>query len=456
MRRGVALAGAVVLAICASAQPAFGLPGLTELMSVTPDGTAGNAPSGFAGVAISDDGRFVAFESRASDLDLVAGDTEESQDVFVRDRLTGSIERVSVNLSGRAANSDSALPAISGDGRFVAFTSDASDLVPGDRDQGGQVFVRDRLTDETSQISVDSAGVERKGASFTNRNAKDITPDGRFVSFTSSARLVPEDLNNSLDIYVRDRQAGTTTIASRGVGGVDGNGDSFSAPISADGRYVAFGSEASNLVPGDTNGVRDVFVRDRATGATTRVSVASDGTQGNQISFVGSISADGRYVSFFGGASTLVPGDTNGERDSFVHDRLTGTTTRVSVASDGSQANFGSNEAQLSADGRYVVFGSFSTNLDAGATDFRTHVYLHDRLTGVTTLESVDSAGALSDGFSFLPQLSADGTVVVFVSRATNLTENEDPKRQVGQSPKNSFFNSGWDVFVHELSPAGP
>lgn len=451
------MVGVAAVAVCASAEPAFGSPGLTELMSITPGGSTGNAGSGFLGVAISDDGRFVAFDSRASDL--VPGDTDDSIDVFVRDRLTGSTERVSVNLAGGNPNDDSAFPVISADGRFVAFNSSASDLVPGDRDQTREVFLRDRLTGMTSQISVDSAGQEAKGESFVNRNVESISADGRFVAFSSFARLVPEDQNEFIDVYVRDRQAGTTTIVSRGVGGADGNGDSFSAPISADGRYVAFGSLASNLVAGDTNGVRDVFVHDRATGATTRVSVDSAGIQGNAVSFVGSISADGRYIGFFSEASNLVPGDTNGRpgiRDVFVHDRLAATTTRVNVASDGSQANFGGNEAVLSADGRYVAFNSFSTNLVPGDTNRTTDIFLHDRVTGVTTRESVDSAGGQSNGFSFLAALSGDGTTVAYASVATNLTANEDLNGGGKGNGTNAFFNLGWDVFSHELQPAGP
>jgi Tol biopolymer transport system component len=215
-----------------------------------------------------------------------------------------------------------------------------------------------------------------------------------------------------------------------------GNDNSWDPSISADGRYVAFFSHASNLVPGDTNNTLDVFVHDRLTGQTTRVSVASDGTEGNGDSFVGSISADGRYVAFASWASNLVPGDTNGRSDIFVHDRVTGQTTRVSVASDGTEGNGDSwGCPSISADGRYVAFASWASNLVPGDTNGRSDIFVHDRVTGQTTRVSVASDGTEGNGDSWWrPSISADGRYVAFPSYASNLVPGD---------------TNGWaDIFV--------
>ena len=216
----------------------------------------------------------------------------------------------------------------------------------------------------------------------------------------------------------------TTTRVSVASDGTQANGDSGDPAMSSDARYVAFWSVASNLVAGDTNGYADIFVRDRQSGVTTRVSVASDGTQSNGISTAPAISADGRYVAFVSTASNLVAGDTNGVADLFVHDRLTGTTRRVSMAFDGGEANADSGESALSADGRYIAFTSYASNLVANDTNGGWDVFVFDQLTQATTRVSVTSAGAeamiVGEG-SFRPSISADGRYVAFESGATNL-----------------------------------
>jgi Tol biopolymer transport system component len=258
------------------------------------------------------------------------------------------------------------LPSISADGRYVAFHSDASNLVPGDTNGTWDIFVHDRLTGQTTRVSVASDGTQGNNGS----GDPSISADGRYVAFTSEAsNLVPGDTNGTWDIFVHDRVTGQTTRVSVASDGSEGYGSSFSSSISADGRYVAFSSWASNLVPGDTNGWADVFVHDRVTGQTTRVSVASDGTEGNHVSLLPSISADGRYVAFSSWASNLVPGDTNEVQDIFVHDRLTGQTSRVSVASGGTEGNGASEFPSISADGRYVAFYSAASNLVPGDTN---------------------------------------------------------------------------------------
>ncbi|TMM11186.1 MAG: hypothetical protein E6G00_05495, partial [Actinobacteria bacterium] len=250
---------------------------------------------------------------------LVGGDTNGVGDVFVRDRKTGKTKRVSVNSHGAQANGESFAAPISADGRFVAFLSSASNLVGGDTNGARDVFVRDRKAGKTRRVSVDSHGAQGKGASFV----PSISANGRFVAFSSVANnLVGGDTNTVSDVFVRDRKTGKTRRVSVDSHGAQGNGDSFIPSISADGRFVAFYSDAANLVAGDGNAAGDGFVRDRKAGRTKRVSVASHGTQGNDTSFPPSISADGRFVAFTSLANNLVAGDTNGASDIFARGPL--------------------------------------------------------------------------------------------------------------------------------------
>ncbi len=228
----------------------------------------------------------------------------------------------------------------------------------------------------------------------TNTRASVYSADGRYVAFASFAsNLVPGDTNSLTDVFVHDRQTGKTTRASVDSAGGEANGISILPAISADGRFVTFTSFASNLVPGDTNSLTDVFVHDRQTGKTTKVSVDSAGGEANGISFNHVISADGRFVAFTSLASNLVPGDHNGLRDIFVHDRQTGETTRVSVDSAGGEANGSSMFPAISADGRFVAFTSFAFNLVAGDHNGLRDVFVQDRQTGETTRVNADSAG---------------------------------------------------------------
>lgn len=279
---------------------------------------------------------------------------------FLDGAPTPFTERVGVDRSGKQGNDESGFPSISGDGRFVAFTSDATNLVSGDTNGYRDVFVHDRDTGATTRVSVDSSGVE---GNFYSGGAS-ISADGRYVAFCSSAwNLAPGGSYGDTDIFVHDRDSGATTRVSVDSSGVQGSNDSFSPSISADGRYVAFESFASNLAPGCGNGDRNVFVHDRDTGATTCVSVSTAGVQGDDASYDSSISADARYVAFGSDATNLAPCDTNEETDVFVHDRDTGVTARVSVGTSGTQGNKGSSYPSISADGRYVAFQSGAATL---------------------------------------------------------------------------------------------
>lgn len=292
----------------------------------------------------------------------------------------------------------------------------------------------------TERVSVGPGGAQSNGAS-SEKPA--ISVGGRFVAFASEAsNLVPGDTNGIGDVFVHDRRAGKTTRVSVSSRGVQGNAPSIHAEISADGRFVAFRSDATNLVPGDTNGAQDVFVHDRKTGRTTRVSVSSRGAQSDGVSWWVLISGNGRFVAFSSWATNLVPNDTNGVLDVFVHNRRTGRTTRVSVSSRGAQANGDSFAHAISADGRFVAFGSDANNLVPGDTNDTGDVFVHDRWTGRTTRVNVGPGHAQANGLSLGPALSPGGRFVAFPSEASNLVQGDT--------------NGVSDIFVHTLAPAPP
>ena len=326
---------------------------------------------------MSADGRFVAFVSSAGNL--VPGDTNHVSDVFVHDCVTGRTTRVSVGRGGRQGNGASASAAISADGRFVAFTSAASNLVGHDTNVTSDVFVHDRSTGRTRRVSVSSAGVEG------NRDSEEpaISAHGRYVAFTSDAsNLVAGDTNRIADVFVHDRDTGRTTRVSVSSGEAQAAGfptgtGSNSPAISADGRYVAFHSEAQNLVRRDTNDTFDIFVRDRRLGTTLRVNVSSNGSQADAETLGGPvISPDGRLVAFTSLATNLVPGDVNGITDAFVHGRANGGTILASVSGNGTQGNDSSAPAAFSADDRLLAFSSYASNLVPGDTNATADVFV--------------------------------------------------------------------------------
>jgi Tol biopolymer transport system component len=411
-------AGAVVaLVVVAGAAPAWAGGG-TERVSVGPVGRQADGPSGSP--AISADGRFVAFSSEAANL--VPGDTNGAEDVFVHDRRTGRTERVSVGRRGAEASGRSFDPAISADGRVVAFVSEAADLVLRDTNGERDIFVRDRRTDATTRVSVGPR--DAQGAGFSLEPALSAT--GRYVAFWSTSTTLAPGGGSAQDIFVRDRATGRTMRV--GIGRFDGaSGRVVSEPaISAGGRFVAFPSESPGLVPGDTNGAEDVFVRDRRTGAVERVSVASDGGQADGTSRAVAISADGRVVAFGSFATNLVPGDANAKPDVFVHDRATGVTERVSIGSRGAEGNDESFLPALSANGRFVAFTSLATNLVPGDANATWDVFVHDRRTGRTERVSVGARGNEAGGGDLRQAaISADGGLVAFESAGAGLVRGD-------------------------------
>ncbi len=387
---------------------------LIERASQANDGTEGDDASSVS--SVSGDGTLVAFESSASSL--VPGDTNQRSDIFLYDSGSDSIERLSMAHDGTQADQDSNRPRVNEDGRFIAFDSYATNLIPSDTNGKRDVFLIDLHAYVMKRVSVSSAGTEGAGTS----SSPCISADGRFVGFESfAADLVPGDTNWNLDVFVFDTQTDSLERVSVSSGGIEGDGYSSNCSISGNGRYVAFESSAGNLVPGDTNGQADVFVFDRTSATIDRVSVADGGGQGNSASLKPSISADGRYVAFESSASNLVSGDTNGKTDVFVFDRTTATIDRVSVADDGGQGLSLSGAPSICADGRYVAFQSYASNLVPGDTNNAYDIFVRDRLERKLDRISMGHDGAEADDASFLPSISTDGRSVAFESMAPNL-----------------------------------
>lgn len=337
-------------------------PGATSLVSRDSSETQAdqNATNIFA--AVSDDGRYVAFDSIATNL--ASGDSNGTSDVFVHDRDTGATERVSVDSSGVEANAASVDPDISADGRYVVFESDATNLVADDTNSRMDVFVHDRQTGTTERVSVDSSEAQ---VSASSRNAA-ISADGRYVAFDSDGM----GGGSASDVFVRDRVAGTTTLVSLN-DPVTGNNifSAAQANISADGRFVAFQASVSF--------VSQIYRFDRSTSDTVRVSTTSTGDFGNGSSYFPSISADGRTVGFESNASDLISGDTNGTGDVFVRDFQAKVMERVSLHGDGSEGCCESLRAHVSADGRFVAFDSQSPLAPPDDDTQDQDVFLRDR-----------------------------------------------------------------------------
>ena len=382
----------VVAALTFTLAPA----GTTERVSVS--GAAEQADAESWADAVSADGRYVLFDSHGSKL--VPGDTNGQTDVFVRDRQTGETTRVDVSSDGKQAR---ILPShgtsISADGRFVVFTSEAGNLVPGDTNDATDVFVHDRQSGETTRASVTPSGGQVSG--FSGDGV--ISADGRYVAFDSYARNLGRQT-------ARGSQSG-------------------SPAVSADGRYVAFASNAPNVVTGDTNRVTDIFVRDRKRGRTVRVSIGPRGRQARDVrsrngSALPSISADARFVAFVSSATNLVSNDTNRMPDVFVRDRGRGRTTRVSVSSSGRQAKLESGVPVISPDGRFVAFSSYSA-LVPGEPAGVGELFARDLQAGTISLASRSSDGEAGDDSSTAAGFSADGRYLLFSSWAGNLVPGD-------------------------------
>lgn len=485
--------GSVVQAVALPAT-AYPRPGRLERVDVSSDGEYLREPCGKYS-SVSANGRFVAF---STDAPLVDGDINQEVDIYVRARRRGTTELVSVGLGGASAvgklggkegckkggyelTSD---PSITPDGRYVAFASDAINLVPGDTNAVKDVFVYDRAEGRMERVSVGSKG-EQAGPPYIGLSERpSISANGRYVSFTSGAdNLIANDTNTFQDVFVHDRRTGKTRRVSVDSGGRQSEpcppgphdlpnlacyltAGALASSISLNGRYIAFDSRAPDLVSDDTNGIYDVFVHDLKSRRTERVSVASDGTeaqdlQGNRAAgssgWSGStitgwrgwnaarvISGNGRYVAFMSTAGNLIPNDTNrhgaanaylngGGGDAFVHDRRTGRTERVSIASDGREQNRCLEAAAchienpgISANGRYVSFkcwGGCELSRDRRRDSA---IAVFDRRTGAVEHAPLTDKGADAT-YPGLPDISPSGRYVSFAPHRWLYEDNGVP-----------------------------
>ncbi len=408
--------------------------GVLTRVSVSTEGT--QADDNSDGVSVSGDGKLVAFGSAAKNL--VFSDFNAESDIFLHNRTSGETSRVSLGSDNAEPNGPCADPLITTDGRFVFFTSMATNLVSSANMGTKQVFSRwlaTSITDHRSRLVNDWA--------FSPA----VNSDGSVVAYETSARVEFADTNDAADVYAAYGGRNQVARISMGTDPAQPNGPSHQPSVSADGNLFAFSSTASNLLQGDTNGVSDVFVRGLLDKNIRRVSVSSSGEQGNKASGPAVISGDGRRVAFCSDASNLVSNDTNNVTDVFVHDLSNHQTVRVSVSSTGAEGNALSCDPSLSGDGRLVAFSSHATNLVPddiafpGDTNYE-DVFVHDLETHKTVRVSVAPMGTRAKGDSRQPAISANGRVVVFLSDAPNLV--------VGDT-------NGWtDAFAFEFTSSPP
>jgi Tol biopolymer transport system component len=418
MRKGLfftILVGALTLATgSALAVPAF----TTTRVSVDIGGLEANA--GSFDPDASSDGRYVVFESVADNL--VPGDGNLAQDIFLKDAVTGGIRRVSVDSGGGEANGPSYDPAISPDGHFVVYSSDATDLVPGDVNGFRDVFLYDTVTGSTS---ISSVGFGGQGNGDSNHPKVSTDP---VVAFDSVAfNLIPADANGAIsDVFVRVVNSGATRLSSLSTGGVQGNSASTYPDITGSSNVVAFQSLATNLVAGDNNGFEDVFTH-RVTGQTNRVSLTNAGMQSNGPSGRPDLTAIGNVITFHSDATNLVPGDVNGRRDVFVRNTPAATTTLMSTRG-AVRGNGDSQNPSITESGRTVIFESLATNFVMGDVNGTWDVFARVVAGPALSCMSVSSGGALGDAASTTPAASENAMLQVigsYESTATNLVAGD-------------------------------
>ncbi len=387
------------------------------------------APNGASLLSsISADGRYVVYQSTSSNL--VSGDTNGVYDIFVFNRETGAVERVSVTSTSAQANGQSVTPSISADGRYVVFASQANNLVPGDTNGKWDVFMRDRIAGTTVRVSVDDQG-NQVGS---DNHGGVISADGRYIAFRSFHGFDPIDTNHTNDLYVKDTLLGTVKYISKAANGTSFHGGINNFTMSGDGTVFAW--EASgyyfvNFPVGTTFNQRAVYVHDTKTGITKLANRGLNGAKPDGDSYTPSLNYDGTKLVFTSAARNLVSGDANNRIDVFMFDVATETIALVSKTEAGQQPNEHSAtqmSTAVSADGRYVAFSSSGKNFDNGAaTTVYSDVYVRDMVAATTHLVSKPNAGGYSNYVSFDGSVSADGRFVAYRSFASNLTADPVP-----------------------------
>ncbi len=365
------------------------------------------------------DGRYIVFQSRAENL--VPGSSTD-YDIFVKDRVTGIVTLISRGLLNQPADNSSSRPYISEDGRYIAFSSYATNLVSTPLGATQNVFVFDQQTGVIEHVSTNSEGQPGNEQSI----AYGISGDGRYVLMTSdSTNFSATDTNDQGDVYVKDRQTGAMELISVGIGGAGANNGSYLPHISTNGRYVAFTSLGTNLVTDDTNGTWDIFRRDRDTQSTTIASRASDNSQNQGYVTNAFVTDDGRYVGFIAEGNSLHPDALPGNDDNLLRrDMQTGETLLLSADAEGNAASI-SGGPQFSSDGQWMVFHAYDNTLVMTDTNTEEDVYLKNLDTGTVEIVSVADGGTPGDGSSRNPAINQDGTVIVYESGSTNFAPND-------------------------------
>lgn len=414
-------------------------------------GHDGAMPNGFSDrPQISGNGRFVTFDSLATNL--VDQPVHSDRDVYLRDLHTNATELITVALDGGPSNGWSSYSWPSEDGRYVAFVSEASNLVQNSVNRRA-VYVRDRAAGVTERVSVNSAG------QAANRTASRpaMSPDGRFVVFNSPATNLAPNANGVEQVYLRDRLNGTTTLASVGMDGEPANAYTYRGQVSADGRYVAFASQATNLVPGSSGTLEHLYLRDMVAGTTIRVNVNLDGRQSNAAGSRPNLSKDGRYVVFNSYATDLVTLPTNGYSNVYVRDVVAETSTLVSVNMDTTAGgNRDSLRGFITPDHTHVVFNSFSGDLAPNVTNGHGDVYMRNLETGVTTRLSLTQQGEQTNGNSFRPVVSDDARMVAFQSNARNMIQDDTSENWQVYVVDTTTIPEGGDTTPPEVSTTAP
>ena len=391
----------------------------TSISGGNPDNVSGDV-SAYSG-NISQDGRFVVFDSKANNL-TTPSTTGNGTKIFIRDRLASATQLVSQSTSGVQANNGGTSPRISTDGRYVVFSSASTNLVSGDTNGKEDIFIRDRKLNTTRLVSVTSAGTQGNNTSFD----ASVSADGQYITFSSFAtNLTSPSPQTFSGVYVKNMSNGAITLVSKSSQGI-ANASSRWARISCEGRIITFASNANNLTSGDTTNSGNIkwrtYIVDMLNPSDPQyVRGNANGSNGS-----GSISCNGNYITFSSSSSDLVPGDTNNKHDIFLYDRANDAIKNVSVDSSGMFANGNSYYGgSVSNDGKYVVFDSEATNLVAGDANGYSDVFIRNVQAGTTELISRDSSGSLSNGNTSFPSISSDGKYVSYrtqtASPATNL-----------------------------------
>lgn len=390
--------------------------------------------------SISDDGRFVVFTSDAENL--VDNDTNGATDIFLRDRELGITKRINVSANGvQAATYGGSDPRISSDGRYITFLTYAKDLVDGYNTNSYRIYRYDRTNNSLDVIA-------EPGTSFSNH--AEMSGDGRYIVFSSNkSTFVANDTNGFTDVFVKDLILDSIERISVTSSGNQGSNISLNGSISDDGRYIAFESNAA-LVAADTNGNKDIYLHDRVDSSTIRISGGSGANESNDISENPIMSGDGRFIVFESEASNLVEGDTNNAQDIFVYNRVTGNTERVSITSHGSQTGLNAGHSyapSITTDGNIIAFQSTANDLTEDTPIYGTFLYTHDRTNGVTKLVSTSSDWS-EIGSGTDPHISSYGHFVTYVSSSSNLVIGDTNGKQdvfianLLKDPKHSDFDN--------------